>query len=247
MDTQKTKQTICNGQQIKTIINSGGVIWSKEPDLPGPKNLIGGSLQAGFYGETPTSGFITGDELARLIGLSAGTGQHSNEPWLKFSYLGNVEYIAKKSFRYDISWDEIKAVNAIFGNRTEKIGGHIYKVRLIKGKTEGKQGDQSAHDGDINRGSEWNKLLLPIHKNAPSSWDYPYNVGFSTEDWGVKYSDDDLFTDNSSGSSSWCQEYGESTALRLLRGGDEVSGSKSEYPSEDYYYYGWRPVLEFVK
>ena len=204
-------------------------------------------MEAGFFGEVPVSSFITGDELARRIGLTAGISQYSNEPWLKFAYLGNVEFAAKKPFRHTISWDNINEVNAVFGDRTIEINGRTYKVRLIKGKAEGKQDDQSANYGDIVKMSEWNKLLLPIHENAPSSWDYPYNVGFSTEDWGVKYSDDDLFTDNSSGSSSWCQEYGESTALRLLRGGDEVSGSKSEYPSEDYYYYGWRPVLEFVK
>lgn len=37
-----------------------------------------------FLGEVPASEFITGDALAERIGLTAGTSQHSDTPWLKF-------------------------------------------------------------------------------------------------------------------------------------------------------------------
>ena len=117
---------------------TGGILWQKIDDLtgsPGPKALRGGNLQAGFFGEVPVSEFITGDELARRIGLTAGVSQFSNEPWLKFSYLGKVEFVAKKSFRHSISWDDINAVGAVFGNKTININGKTYKVRLMKGKT----------------------------------------------------------------------------------------------------------------
>ena len=222
-------------------------MWEKKT-IPGPTKLIGGNLQAGFYGEVPTSEFITGDELARMIGLTVGKIQNANEPWLKFSYLGNTEFVAKKPFGYRISWDNINAVNAVFGNRTIKMGEHTYKIRLMKGKTEGKQNDSSSDSGDINKGSEWNKLMLPIHKNAPSNWAYKDNVNSPTENWNVGYTDDDLVTIDSAGYGyiSWCQEYGYGSNGRLYRGSSGVSSSGDFNPSFDANAYGWRPVLELV-
>lgn len=223
------------------------MLWEKNT-VPGPSKLIGGNLQAGFYGEVPTSDFITGDELARRIGLSAGVSQFSNEPWLKFSYMGKTEFVAKKTFRHLISWNSINAVNAVFGNRTIKIGDNTYRVRLMKGKTEGKQNDSSAYEGTINHGSEWNKLLLPIHINAPDKWRYPDNVKVPTENWNIGYTDRDLITNYKEGygSYSWCQEYGGDTSSRLLRGVISVSFAESNGPSGSNDHYAWRPVLELV-
>ena len=238
------------GEDTAKVMNGNAVVWSGVT-APGPKNLIGGNLQAGFYGECSTSEFITGDELARMIGLTAGISQFSTEPWLKFSYLGKVEFVAKKPYRHSISWDSINAVNAVFGNRTVEIKGKTYKVRLMKGKTEGKQDDTSAKEGDICKGSEWNKLMLPIHKNAPSNWRYPKNVNSPTENWNVGYTDDDLIMDSDNwikgkGALSWCQEFGENTNYRFYRGLHGVSNSSNNLPSNARDYYGWRPVLELV-
>ena len=220
-------------------------MWQKSV-VPGPTKLVGGNLQAGFYGEVPAKDFITGDELARRIGLTAGTSQFSNEPWLKFSYLGKVEFVAKKTFRYKLSWDAINAVNAVFGNKTIDICGKTYKVRLMKGKTEGKQDDQSSYNGTINHGSEWNKLMLPIHKNAPSNWGYPDNVNSPTENWSVGYTDADLLTASAEkGSYSWCQEFSNSSE-RLARGFLGVSYTSKCTPYFSIDYYGGRPVLELI-
>lgn len=239
-----------NVDTIKVMANNE-VWWGGIDDTtgsPGSKRLKGGNLKAGFYGEVPAKDLITGDELARLIGLTAGTSQNSNEPWLKFSYLGKTEFIAKKTFRNSISWDDINAVNAVFGNRTIDIGGKTYKIRLLKGKTEGKQNDINLYEGAINHGSEWNKLMLPIHKNAPSNWVYKGNVNSPTENWNVGYTGADLFTHYSAGkgSYSWCQENGQGTYYRLLRGGIGVSCSIKSASSSYNAHFGWRPVLELV-
>lgn len=230
----------------------GGIVWQGNT-APGPTTLRGGNLQAGFYGECPTSEFITGDELARMIGLTAGKSQYSTEPWLKFSYLGKIEFVAKKPFRCAITWNDINAVNAVFGDRTIEIKGNTYKVRLMKGKTEGKQDDTSEYKGDICKGSEWNKLMLPIHKNAPSSWKYRDNVNSPTENWDVGYANRDLTTlsDWSYGSQSWCQETFSSNfgqRYRLLRGLHTGIAYSNRGGSTDYgNNYGWRPVLELVE
>lgn len=251
MDTKDITSIHVGNTEIQKIVVGGGIVW-QGITAPGPTTLIGGNLQAGFYGECPTSDFITGDELASMIGLTKGTSQFSNEPWLKFSYMGKVEFVAKKPFRNYISWNDINAVNAVFGDRTIKIRDNTYKIRLMKGKTEGKQDDTSAKEGDICKGSEWNKLMLPIHKNAPSNWRYPKNVNSPTENWNVGYTDDDLIMDSDNwikgkGALSWCQEFGENTNYRFYRGLHGVSNSSNNLPSNARDYYGWRPVLELVK
>lgn len=245
MDTKDKTSILVANTDIQYVMNGGGIVW-QGLTAPGPTTLRGGNLQAGFYGECPTSELITGDKLASMIGLTAGQSINSNEPWLKFSYMDKIEFVAKKPFRYELSWDNINAVNAVFGNRTVEIKGKTYKVRLMKGKTEGKQNDSRAYQGDINKGSEWNKLMLPIHKNAPSSWAYPKNVNSPTANWNVGYTDADLVTHYSNGSRSWCQEYGESTSRRLYRSNGGVSYSGSGPSSNAGTVRGWRPVLELV-
>lgn len=248
MKAQDYKDIKINDAGTQKVIGQKEIIWQKKSLGPGPTKLIGGNEEAGFYGEVPTSELITGDELARMLGLTAGKSQNSNGGWLKFSYLGKTEFIAKKTFRHSISWNNINAVNAVFGNRTIKVGEHTYKIRLIKGKTEGRQDDISSRSGAINHNSEWNKLMLPIHKNAPSNWAYKDNVSYPTENWSVGYTDNDLFTHYNAGygSFSLCQEYGEKAIYRLVRGGRGVSSSGSDSPSFDGGNFGWRPVLELV-
>lgn len=218
--------------------------------VPGPTKLIGGNSQAGFYGEVPTRNFITGDELAAKIGLTAGVSQFSNDAWLKFSYLGNIEFIAKKPFRHSISWSNINAVNAVYGNRVINIKGSNYKIRLIKGKTEGMQDDVGNYEGNICKNSEWNRLMLPIHQNAPSNWAVPKNVNSPTENWNVRFTNSDLIVTNNvgNGAISWCQERG--GYFNLTRGGYRgISSSGSAESVDNIAYsreYGWRPVLELI-
>lgn len=215
---------------------------------PGNWQLLKGTMKQGWFGEVSSSDLISGDELARKVGITAGTSQNSDCGWLKFAYMGKVEFVAKKTIRHSISWDNINAANAVTGQRTINIGGKTYKIRLMKGKTEGKQNDVSDWYGNINKGSEWNKLMLPIHKNAPSDWAYKDNVNSPTENWNVGYTDNDLFTHSNAGNGtySWCQEQGRN-GYRLIRGCNGVSYSNDYTPFNGGYYYGWRPVLELVR
>lgn len=246
---KNTKRVMLENVEIKRIMSEGGVLWEKKSLGPGPTKLIGGNEEAGFYGEVTSKEFITGDELARRIGLTAGVSQNSNGGWLKFSYMGKVEFVAKKTFRHSATWDSINTVNAVFGNRTIDIGGKTYKIRLMKGKTEGKQNDTSSYEGDICKNSEWNKLMLPIHQKAPSNWEFKSNVNSPTENWNVGYADTDLFTHYNAGMGtySWCQEYGGNTSDRMLRGGSDVSFAiYCSSRMNGFNYTGWRPVLELV-
>lgn len=232
--------------ELKTFLLTY-VTFIDNTNAPGPKYAIAGSWDAGFFGKVPASELITGDALASMIGLSAGTAQFSNEPWLKFAYQGKILFVAKKPFRYSLSWTDINAANAVYGDRTVTIGGLTYKVRLMRG-AENDPSNYTDNDRDA-IGSEWNRLLLPIHKNAPSNWTYP-EYGGVTEDWGIDYTDADLLThyNHGNGAYSWCQETrGGNAPYRVSRGYRGVSDSDSLIAAHSSSNSGWRPVLELVE
>ena len=232
---------------------------------PGPKNLIAGTMQAGFFGEVSASELISGDALASLVGISQGTSQNSTAGWLKFAWQGKILFVAKKSFRNSISWDHINSANAVYGDKTVEIGGLTYKVRLLRGANIGfnpkvpikdQPDGGNGYSGAICHGSEWNRLMLPIHQEAINkNWACPDNVESDIPVWAHnlgtgtqgRYTDEDLLTHNNygSGSYSWCQEVAESAALRVYRGNNGVSLSTSNTSSNTSSHYGWRPCLEF--
>lgn len=211
---------------------------------PGNPMLIAGNMEQGYFGVVPSSQLITGDALASMVGISAGTSQFSSEGWLKFAYQGKIQFVAKKPIRHSISWNSIDSANCIYGTKTVTIGGLTYKVRLMRGANEDPAG---SFQGSINHNSEWNKLMLPIHIEAKDkSWAYPNNVEADVPYWGIDFTDADLHTHeyHGSGSYSWCQEVGDSSSRRIVRGGTGVSYSDSLSASGSFAPGGFRPVLE---
>lgn len=132
--------------KIQYAVNQPSPIESP-PDFsstPGPNTLIAGEEWLGYYGVTSAEDLISGDGLATLIGLTAGTSQFSDEGWLKYNNAGELTYVAKKAFRHTISWNHINDVNSVFGNRRVQIDNHIFIIRLLST-------------------SEWDRLIYPIH------------------------------------------------------------------------------------
>lgn len=126
-----------------------------EPDYTeviGPAVLEGGDHWRGFYGEVTAQELISGDALAAMLGLTAGNARNSEEGWLKFAHRGNRLFIAKKTFRGAISWNNIDAVGAAFGKKV-RIGNAIYLCRLMST-------------------TEWNDLIYPIHEEFDEWADY---------------------------------------------------------------------------
>ena len=223
---------------------------------PGSPKLIAGDMNTGFFGEVPASELFTASEIASACGITQGTAQHENEPWLKFALDGKIIYIPRKPIRHSISWNSINAANCIYGAKTVTIGGLTYIVRLMKGALTDPSSygtsDKGAH------GSVWNRLMLPIHEQTiDKSWAYSEYVEDDIPIWNHNlgtgangmYTDADLMTQQNQGSGShnWCQEiYGENSAYRIIRGRLGVTYLGSELPSSAYANYGWRPVLELV-
>lgn len=205
---------------------------------PGSDTLVGGGARAGFFGEVPVSEMISGDALAAEIGLTAGTSQHSSDPWLKFVIDGDILYTGKKTFRYGLSWDDIDAVNAVYDDKNAPIvtiDGFQFRVTLLTGA----EADPTVDENGI--GSEWNRLIYRVHEDVPSDQE--------GDNW-AEYTDAELLVDSSAGdgSYSWCQETRASDdGRRVFRGSSGVSYFSTATSDYSYSRTGWRPALRLLK
>ena len=124
-------------------------------DLPGNSELIAGDNIQGFFGEVSETDLISGDDLAAYLGFTAGYSLNEGSGWVKSMLDGRLLYTAKKTFRRSVSWNDINAVNAIYGERLIEIGGHTYAIRLLTSE-------------------EWDRVIQPLHVDGiqPRLHDY---------------------------------------------------------------------------
>jgi hypothetical protein len=166
--------------------------------LPGSRLLFGNS-DLGYYGRIEASAFITGDSLAQKIGITTGTAQFSNDGWLKFAYQGKTIYIAKKPFRYAVTWKDIYLVGAAYGDDTNgvsvdttlrlqnarvTIGNKQYRVRLLR----------ALSTTSFAYGREMTDLLRKVATITAGPWDAlssadlgysPAGSSYNLRMWGV--------------------------------------------------------------
>jgi len=101
------------------------------------------SRDVGYFGEVSSSDLISGDDLATELSLTAGTAQNSDAGWLKF-YVGPnafcnrqgnayILYVAKRTMRYNLSWNDINSAGGVDGTTEVEIDGQSYSVRLMQG------------------------------------------------------------------------------------------------------------------
>lgn len=193
---------------------------------PGNTTLLAGNNDAGWFGEVPAASLITPAALSTAVGMTYGTAINSSYGWLKFVYGGKILFIAKRPIRYNLSWNNINALNLVYGAKTIVIGGRTYKVRLILGGNA---------DPASNNGREWDRLIYPVTSERGGAW--------------ANYSSSDLVYGSGDGRYSWCQEkISGNTSNALCRGGASLTSFGSGNPaSSANANYGWRPVLELVE
>lgn len=236
--------SITTNQQIVGTPSDG----DDKTGSPGNKNLIAGDMTAGYFGVVPTSELFTGTELALACGITQGTAQFNDVGWLKFAIDGAIIFKSQKTYRHSISWDHIHTVGCVLGTKQVTKSGHTYKVRLMRGALT----NPSLYDATDRgaKGSEWNRLMLPIHVQAKDkSWAYPAYVESTIPYWGINFTDVDLHTIDSAGNGSyhWCQETSNTDATRrVIRGYHDVSYSGYLASSNTTTFRGWSPVLEWV-
>lgn len=196
----------------------------------------------GYYGEVSSTQFYTGTQISTACAVTSGTLQNDTEGWLKFYWHGQVLFIAKKTFRYNLSWDQINTANAIYGVNLGSTGKktitHIgsssdYDVKLMKGAMK----DPSPEYGN---GRQWNELLYRVCAGT--------ETGEIGADWATFNPSTDLGINTGNGSYTWCQEvYQPSTADRVLLGGSLLSSLTYSTSSNTATSFGWRPCLALVR
>ena len=213
------------------------------------KDLAAGTHEYGFGGEIPASELWESEEIANILGVTEGTAQFSDEPYLKWFVDGKVILKSKKPIRYGVSWNHLNEVELIYGNKgiTDKKGNH-YIVRLMRASTKDPAPNSS---GETLHNSEWNRLMLPIHENAKTkNWKTPGNVESDLiSEWDINYTDDDLVTVSSAGRgyTHICQEsYSTNGQSVLCRGYGSTEKGDSNTKTSKSDYMGWSPVLELL-
>jgi hypothetical protein len=137
--------------------------------------------------------------------------------------------------------------NEVLQDAEVTIDGLTYKVRLFKGFDEDPMNSYAdADNGAVGTGSEWNRIVLPLHERAEAqNWNYTAYAG-TTEDWKTKLSDEDMILhyDFGSGSYRWCQEVrDDQTFRRGCRGYNGASYAYAYFSWAAYSLRGWCPVL----
>lgn len=101
------------------IIQDGWQPYYDKDGHPGPKYLIAGNKDCGFFGEvTVEELFGSGKDASELIttvGITEGTAQNLTENWLKFAWKGKILFYPKKSIRRSTSWDHIYEKGCVYG------------------------------------------------------------------------------------------------------------------------------------
>lgn len=200
----------------------------------------------GFFGEVPAATLFTGPQIASQIGLTAGTAQHNNEPWLKF-YVGSnakcnrnegtpyILYIAKKPYRNNISWDQINARGAVYwgAGATVQKAGHTLDVGLLFGANADPANSTNAAPlstanscaANHGEGSHWNDLIYRVMAEVPTcpSPDTYHGGPQIGANW-ASYQNTDLIIASGDGRYTWCQETSAITGThRVIRGSSRLS------------------------
>lgn len=214
---------------------------------PGADRLISGDLDCGYYGTVSAAQLgnfedgsqvgkaVTGTTLAAQIGLTAGTLLNNDIVWHKFTYHGEIIYIAQKPIRHSLCWNDLGKCNAIFGKQVLKIAGRNYRLSLLDGsKQDYEPGNSSVKDNL----TEWDALVVPL------------NASYSGIGWNTKLSDADMgfSSTGSNGVWSYCRNrtsYNTDQGVSL-RGGSGGAGVTYYNASNVDNYYGWRPALRFT-
>ena len=244
-----------------------------------PKDMKVTSINQNSKEQTLDSNKNVNEELQRLT--TAGYDFKSNTNWLVFNDNGIEKLVAKKPLKYDISWNALNSAGLVFGNKTRiTINNKTYKIRLMRGFNES-TGVNDPNNWDYGKtdyqnhvkGSEWNRLILPLIDPTGDDSNTGYNSGTNgrygddTRDFVEKnmptlanYSWWKDFGGNSNnfGSYSKGSNYGvyrwmqdNRNGSRAFRG-ENISHGAATDSNSDYPYYsinimGWLPVLEEVK
>lgn len=196
----------------------------------------------------------TGTSLAQILGIANVTPEvliNNASGWLKFIHRGEIKYIAKKPFMHTVSWDDIAKAEAVYGNRTVRIGSRLYRVSLLSGAEADPSSWTTSSTATDNKGagSEWNELVYRVHNVVPTDGTTTYHGGkqVGSNWWNFTDADTVMTSAAGNGSYTWCKEtLSFNTASRVIRGNASLSGFNRYTSSDTTTGGGWRPCLTLI-
>ncbi len=219
---------------------------------PGPSEFIGytASDDKGFFGEVTGSELITMSSLTSQLGVTQGTAQNLDTPWLKFWLDGRILFVAKKNIRHSISYNHLRDKGIIDGSKIITINGLQYRVGLLGGIDDDyTSAVTSVVNAPYATRSEWTRLMYNIASDVGINASY-HKQGQIGDNW-AEYPQDDtadgLNISVGKGNYSWCKELNPANAAQAVYRGHSVARVYPFISSYTFSDFGWRPRLELVQ
>ena len=214
----------------------------KISEAPGRRTIVKGDMDCGYFGSILADdfGYFDTSRGARLdiynIALRSGISPSEIYPgnidyWHIFAWQGEIVYISQKPVAGKISWKMLSA-GAVFGNRDLRLGGHRYRVTLLKGWKS-----DFTSTLTLDPESEYVRLYLGLHESA------------GEKGWGTNYTSQQMGLNGTRGSKIWLQELvepekeGGYRAYASGPNGDVAGKEKIETATEIM---GWLPALRLL-
>jgi len=248
---------------LETLLSTGGKAIYIGNSGPGPKTLVAGDANMGWFGEVTDTQLFGISQVTAAGSMYQGDDNTALTPgsmhWLKFIWNGKIIYIAKRPFRQNVSWADLYAAGLVYGTRDTgkyplatpkhqfiqmpKYEGEklwVLKPRLVTGYSA----DPVAPANVGTYGGEWSQLL----GRCSVATDGGITPKFATMTYNAlgwtQSSPDSLTMETLSTNVNQCNVRGDGGsgqimgAYRTILKTDRVSGA-----SGGHY---WRPVLELI-
>ena len=211
---------------------------------PGPKTLLFGDEQLGYFGELTSGSFLTVPELQRQLNFYAGTIVDPQVSWVKVFSEGAVLYIPKQPLTTALSWDALYQDGLVYGTddvgtyptttptnqlRVVMVEQRQLKVRLLKNSTIEPNAVVTWTDPNTQL-AEWPKLAAAMISQVPTAAGMP--------SWNIYSNNTTLFAASSYVHS---QNSAAATTQRIMTNTAVATGARNGSTSRP-----WFPVLELV-
>lgn len=249
------EQLLSTGSNAIYIANSG----------PGPKTLLAGDANLGYFGEVTDLQLFTPAQVAGQAGLFLGTDNPTavsaanGNMWLKFIRNSVVIFIAKMPFRSNISWADLYAAGLVYGTRDSgkyplatpkhqfiqmpKYEGPklwVLKPRLITGYPA----DPST-GGTVLTG-EWNQLYGRAINDLNGGVGAPKfaNLAYAATGLSPSSGPDTIVQESLTSNTNNCFVRGDGAGSAILAAARTIL--KTDKSSGTLAAHGWRPLLELI-
>ena len=155
------------------LIKMGGTaeVFDDMTGSPGPKMLMYGDMDAGFFGVVPNNEFMPVEDVILELGSTTGRQRNLETEWFKFASEGKILFkTVKPAKRHDYAHNNGSLEREWGGGQILEFDGNLYKSRFMKGIQDNSKQDErdrskESYQAKFND-TEFTKLMLPLFENA---------------------------------------------------------------------------------